>query len=160
MKKLLIIFIILCAAGLTAFALESSKPETHNDAWGVLHGKKARVSESECITCHTDRLECITCHEDTKPRSHNATWTMKSHGQESRWNRNACKTCHTEDSCMECHETYEPVSHNVPGFGPSTGGSVHCQTSCNLGAGTWKNTMSKDCLVCHKTLPSPLHPKP
>ncbi len=166
-KSLLILFIILCA-GFTAFAIESSKPDTHTNAWSVMHGKQARVNDKECLTCHTDRLECIQCHEDVKPRSHNATWTMKTHGMESRWNSNSCRTCHTEDFCTECHETSVPVSHKPYGFGPSTwgtnpgqgGANSHCITSCqapiNLGSGIakWNSTMSKDCMLCHKTRPA------
>lgn len=163
MKKILLIaFIVLCA-GFTAFAIESTKPDSHNESWTVLHGKQARVSDAECLTCHTDKLECIQCHEDTKPRSHNASWTVKGHGMESRWNRNTCKTCHTEDFCVECHETAIPISHNAKGFlGASTthDGSAHCAKSCQVGTVRWSDTRAKDCLVCHKSRPSAVHSGP
>ena len=163
MKKILffIAFIMLCL-GFAAFAIESSKPDTHTGAWGVTHGKQARVNDKECLTCHADRLECIQCHEDVKPRSHTATWTMKGHGMEGRWNKNSCKTCHQEEFCTDCHEVSIPVSHKVRGFGPSTwasstetaGRTSHCSTSCQILSGTkWSNAVKKDCLVCHKSRP-------
>ena len=158
MKKILLTaFIILCA-GFVAFAVESSKPDTHTNAWGVLHGKQARVNDKECLTCHTDRLECIMCHEDTKPRSHNATWTTKTHGMESRWNSNACKTCHQEEFCTECHETSVPMSHRVPNFGPNISGvpgtNGHCTNGCQAPIGLkWTTSPAKNCLLCHKTRP-------
>jgi len=162
MKKILLtVFIIVLCAGFAAFAIESSKPDTHTNAWGVTHGKQARAKDKECLMCHSDRLECIQCHEDVKPRNHTATWTMKGHGLESRWNKNSCKTCHQEEFCTECHDTSFPVSHKVRGFGPTTWVSQsdttsHCQTSCiKPGGKSWKNIPNKDCLVCHRTNPNP-----
>jgi len=163
-KILLSVFIVLCA-GFAALAIESSKPDTHTNAWGVMHGKQARVKDKECVVCHTDRLECIQCHEDVKPRNHTATWTAKSHGLESRWNKNSCQTCHQEEFCSECHETALPMSHKVHGYGPSswvtlplqqTNPASHCMTSCQVPIGrNWNNIPNKNCLLCHRTNPSP-----
>ena len=154
MKKILLItFIAMCAGfAFTAFAIESNKPDTHTASWGVLHGKQAKVNDKQCVICHTDRLECITCHEDVKPRSHTATWKVKGHTQEARWNKKSCQTCHQENFCMECHDTAIPMSHKAPGFGPPL--ANHCNTSCYIAPNAkWTSSISKDCLVCHRTRP-------
>ncbi len=144
-------FVIL--AGVSSMAVESGKPADHNTAWVQLHGKAAKADESGCLSCHTERLECIACHEDMAPRSHNSAWAQKNHGLESRWNRNSCKTCHREDFCTECHETALPLSHSRAGFGTAGAPGFHCNTSCQLPYGSWRNTPAKNCLVCHGTRP-------
>lgn len=145
-------FIIMTTA--MVFAFSTSKPETHNSAWMDLHGKQANINSQECYDCHTDKLECITCHEDTKPRNHTLSWTNKLHGLEVKWGRSNCKTCHTEDSCISCHESTKPANHT------SHYVDVHCNVGCQQPIGVWENTISKDCLVCHRAKPTPEHPKP
>jgi hypothetical protein len=146
-NKVILVFIAM-SVFLTAFALASNKPDDHNQAWGQLHGQKARVSDRQCLDCHVERLECIACHEDVRPRSHNTTWSLKTHGQESRRSRNSCTMCHTEDSCIDCHQTSVPMSHRVPNYR-----DVHCN-SCMIGVRTWSRTVNRDCIVCHKGPPS------
>ena len=159
MKKLLILMITLMATALTVYAVDSTKPEDHGANWvDVMHGKKAKRDSAECYTCHTEKLECITCHEDSKPRSHNLTWTNKTHGMEARWKRDTCATCHTEDTCIACHETTSPSSHRG-GF-RNGGTEAHCERSCTLPVGRWKNTPSKDCIVCHPKKPLATHAGP
>ena len=149
MKKLIFIISVLTIA-VAAYAVESSKPEDHNASWEMLHGKKANTNSAECYMCHTDRLECITCHEDSKPRSHTMTWTNKTHGLEARWERTNCKTCHTEDSCISCHDSTLPSNHKVPNFLNNS----HCSSGyCQLPVGTWRNTIAKDCIICHTRRP-------
>ena len=79
------------------------------------------------------------------------TFVNKTHGLESRWNRTTCQTCHKEDFCDSCHETSYPMSHARAGF--VSGAGSHCGTSCVVPVGSWNNTPSKNCLVCHKTRP-------
>ncbi len=99
--------------------------------------------------------ECIACHEDTSPRSHTVTFVNKTHGLESRWNRTSCQTCHKQDFCDSCHETAYPMSHARANFasGVQTDAGSHCGTSCVIPVGSWSNTPSKNCIVCHKTRP-------
>lgn len=154
MKKISIlgiffIFGMACAV----WAVDSNKPATHTTTWISQHGKAAKANEAECMTCHDERVECIACHEDMPPRDHGAAWVQKNHGLESRWDRNRCKTCHREDFCVACHEIAVPRSHNKAGFGTVGSPNFHCQTSCQLPSGSWKNTPAKNCLVCHQTRP-------
>lgn len=158
MKKTILIFTIaVLSITAAAYAFQTSKPEDHTAAWvDALHGKQANVNSADCYVCHTDRLECITCHEDTKPRDHTVSWTNKTHGMEARWNRDRCATCHQEDSCISCHESVIPNSHNRSNFNNPPG--AHCNTSCQQNAvGNWRNSISKDCLVCHTRKPLPTH---
>lgn len=134
-------------------AVESNKPATHTTTWTSQHGQAAKANEAECLTCHEERVECISCHEDTAPRDHGAAWVQKNHGLQSRWDRNRCQVCHREDFCVACHEVAIPRSHNKSGFGTVGSPSFHCQTSCQLPVGSWKNTPAKNCLTCHMTRP-------
>lgn len=141
-------FALVCTVSVSA--VENSKPATHNTNWTQKHGQAAKADERECLTCHDERVECIACHEDVAPRNHGAAWVQKNHGLESRWNRMKCETCHRQDFCTACHETSYPLSHMNPRFGTSAG---HCQTSCQLPRGSWKNTPAKNCITCHQTRP-------
>lgn len=138
---------------ISVYAYDNAKPDTHNTAWLELHGKQAAVDDSLCISCHTDRLACIACHEDVRPRSHNNSWVKKGHGLQSRWDPTGCKTCHTEDSCSSCHETSVPMNHNRAGFGTANSAGFHCYSGCQLPSGSWRNTVSQNCVVCHKSRP-------
>ena len=153
MKKNIILMISMLLIAATVYAFETSKPETHNAAWIDLHGKQALIDDSECTACHLDRTDCIACHEDVRPRDHNMSGVNKTHGMQARWNGEKCKTCHTEDSCVACHETAVPINHNRAGFGIAGNPGFHCYTSCQLPAGTWDNTISQNCIVCHKSRP-------
>lgn len=152
-KKILFIITVLLAATVS-YAVVTNKPESHNSAWIALHGKQANINSKECYECHAERLECITCHEDSKPRSHTLSWVNKTHGLEAKWGRSNCKACHKEDSCVSCHESTKPSSHT------SHYQDVHCNVGCQQPIGTWKNTVSKDCIVCHTRRPTPMHPRP
>lgn len=154
MKKIIILIMTILAISVTVYAVDSSKPETHNASWEYLHGKHATRNSAECYACHEEKLECITCHQDTKPRSHTLTWTNKTHGMEARWNKQSCKTCHMEDSCVACHDTTMPANHR------GNFRENHCNISCQMPVGRWKNTISKDCIVCHDRVPIPTHVRP
>lgn len=153
--KLLIIGLFSLLIASVSFALDSTKPSTHNSTWEKQHGQAAKSNMSECLMCHEERIECIACHEDTAPRSHTVTFVNKTHGLESRWNRTACQTCHKQDFCDTCHETAYPMSHARANFasGVQTDAGSHCGTSCVIPVGSWSNTPSKNCIVCHKTRP-------
>lgn len=154
MKKLLLIILMFTVSSFcVVWAVDSTKPSTHNTTWIAKHGQASKINEAECLSCHEERLECIACHEDMAPRTHSAAWVQKNHGLESRWDRNKCVVCHKEDFCVSCHDVSVPRSHNNSGFGTSGSPSFHCQTSCQLPFGNWKNTPSKNCLVCHQTRP-------
>lgn len=155
MKKILILTLLLVFAfAFAVTAVDSTKPEDHNALWVHNHGQSAKKNKEDCLVCHEERVDCIGCHEDTKPRNHTMAWTNKNHGQEASWNKDSCQTCHRQDFCVECHETVQPLSHTSPIWhnGSSTVGS-HCYVGCALPTGTWQNTPSKNCLVCHSTRP-------
>lgn len=151
MKKIFIFMMLTLFASVGVYAVDNNKPETHNTAWEKLHGQAAKANEAECLACHDERLECIACHEDKPPRNHSIAWVQKNHGLEVRWNRMDCAVCHKEDFCSACHEISVPRSHSKAGF--RDGVNSHCQTGCQLPYGNWKNTPSKNCLVCHNTRP-------
>lgn len=153
MKKLLIVIMFILLASVTVYAVDNTKPETHNTSWEKLHGQAAKANIEECLVCHDERVECIACHEDKPPRNHTISWVQKNHGLEARWNRMDCTYCHKEDFCSACHETAVPRSHAKAGFGTAGSPNFHCQVSCQESVGNWKNTPSKNCLVCHKTTP-------
>lgn len=153
MRKL-ILFIMIMLITAVAYAVDSTKPSSHNTNWISLHGDAAKFKEAECYACHEDRNECIACHEDTSPRSHTSTFVNRTHGMEVRWDRTACQTCHRQDFCDACHEIATPISHRRPGFGDRDGGSgFHCNTSCQVVSQNWKRNPAQNCLVCHKTRP-------
>jgi len=138
-----VMFIALCA-----FAVESSKPSTHDMSWMARHGKASRVNIKECMDCHTDRVSCIKCHQEVEPRNHTPSWVKKGHGLEARWERKSCETCHREDSCMECHDSTPPASHR-PGWGGS-GSSLN--RHCN---GCHYPVQETTCFTCHKSAHAP-----
>lgn len=153
MKKLMIftgLFLFACFCVVTVSAVETTQPATHNTNWIQKHGQAAKANEKECFSCHDERIECIACHEDVAPRNHGAAWVQKNHGLESRWNRMNCEACHKQDFCVSCHETSYPINHMSPRFGTANG---HCQTSCQLPKGYWKNTPSKNCITCYPVRP-------
>jgi len=150
--KLLIIGLFSLLIASVTLAVDSTKPSTHNSTWEKQHGQAAKTNMSECLMCHEERSECIACHEDTAPRSHTVTFVNKTHGLEARWNRTICQTCHKQDFCDSCHETAYPMSHTRAGFNDVNSYSFHCRT-CQLPSGSWTNTLSKDCIVCHRTRP-------
>ena len=95
--KLLIIGLFSLLIASVSFAVDSTKPSTHNSTWEKQHGQAAKTNMAECLTCHEERSECIACHEDTAPRNHTVTFVNKTHGLESRWNRTACQIL-----CIRC----------------------------------------------------------
>ena len=70
MKKIIIMICFTLIAGISVYAVDNNKPETHNTSWEKLHGQAAIANEAECMACHDERVECIGCHEDAVPRSH------------------------------------------------------------------------------------------
>lgn len=142
----------------SVYAVDSSKPSTHNSSWEYKHGQAAKANEQECLTCHEERLECISCHEDKAPRSHTSTFVNRTHGLESRWKKDTCQTCHREDFCTACHETAVPRSHNKTGFHVEGSGGTHCGQSCQPWQGPWGTRLEKNCLTCHKVKPTEAHP--
>jgi hypothetical protein len=96
-RKTTVLIITLITAFLilsvTALAAVGDKPETHDTGWLLRHGKVSAIDESECLSCHTDRLDCIRCHEDTKPRDHTSAYVNRGHTQKAMWSRNTCAAC-------------------------------------------------------------------
>ena len=154
MKNILMIFSMLLVS-VAVFAVDSSKPASHNSNWERQHGQAAKANEANCLGCHEERAECIACHEDKAPRSHTSTFVNKTHGMEATWNKNSCQTCHRVDFCNTCHETAYPQSHTRVGFGDRSQNSAnfHCNTGCVLPSGSWKNTPAKNCITCHQSRP-------
>lgn len=154
MRNILMIVVLILFSAL-AYAVDSSKPATHTNSWERLHGQAAKANEQECYACHEERVECIECHEDKSPRNHTVTFVQRTHGMESRWNRTSCQVCHREDFCVECHDSAYPMSHTRRGFGDQQANTpnFHCNTSCVLPSGNWKNTPAQNCITCHQTRP-------
>lgn len=152
-KKLFLSTLFLLLVFSIAFAVDTTKPSDHNATWLYDHGRAAKADEQTCLACHDERSECIACHEDTPPRNHTNTFVNKTHGLQARWDKSSCQTCHRQDYCDACHETAYPLSHAKSGFGKMNGPAFHCETSCQLPVGNWKNTVHQNCIVCHKTRP-------
>ena len=153
-KLLIIILPIFLVVGIS-YGVDSTKPNTHNSNWIVQHGKSAQNNLSDCLMCHDERSEFISCHEDMAPRNHTTTFVNRTHGMEVRWKRSNCQVCHKSDYCDSCHETSYPLSHVGANFasGNQSETGSHCGSSCVLPSGSWTNTPSKNCIVCHKTRP-------
>jgi hypothetical protein len=166
MRKIIVAFgILVLLLAAVAFAAESSKPSTHDASWTKRHGTASRADDTECQSCHIDRIDCIACHEDTKPRDHTSAYVNKGHAQKARWSRQSCAPCHTDTSlCDECHEAVPPSTH-TRGFGGNlynaTGDAAgetgrHC-VSCHTPATTSPSAYGNDhitrgCKTCHKVL--------
>jgi hypothetical protein len=142
-KYITLVFLALAVLGIScaAFAVESTKPSSHDISWLHRHGPASKATMSECLECHTDKISCIQCHKDVAPRNHTAGWIKKGHGLEARWERTACLSCHKQDMCTECHQSMTPVSHR----GNWASSSGHC-LQCHKGA-----LQETTCYVCHKT---------
>jgi hypothetical protein len=163
MKRTTIFISILTLifVGGLALAVESSKPNTHDSSWERRHGKVSAGDDSECLSCHIDRLDCITCHQDQKPRDHTSAYVYKGHALKAKWSRQSCTTCHNDSAfCDECHEITPPSNH-VKGWGGNiyqdgaTGATGrHCITCHEPRASLYgSNPVSRTCKTCHQTLP-------
>ena len=135
----------LLIMGISAFAVESNKPDSHDLSWLRRHGTVSKAKIDECVQCHTDQLSCVKCHQEVAPRSHTPSWVKTGHGLEARWDRSSCTSCHKEDSCTDCHQNTRPSSHR-PGWGGNgvVQGSRHC-VSCHY------PLQDTTCAMCHKT---------
>lgn len=143
-----VLALFLLGASAVVFAVESSKPSSHDISWVHRHGPASKAHIDECVQCHTDKVSCIQCHQEVAPRNHTPAWTQKGHGLEARWDRSSCTACHKEDSCIECHLNTRPSSHR-PGWGGS--GST-LNTHCG---GCHYPVKDATCFVCHKTAHAP-----
>jgi hypothetical protein len=167
-RKTTVLIITLITAflilSITALAAMGDKPETHDTGWLLRHGKVSAIDESECLSCHTDRLDCIRCHEDTKPRDHTSAYVNRGHAQKAMWSRNTCAACHTDSSfCDECHEVSEPSTH-IMGWGGNlynrtgdAGGQigrhcVSCHTPATMGSSYGNDHLTRGCKTCHTVL--------
>jgi hypothetical protein len=146
MKIKIITALALMLIALCCFAVESSKPSSHDASWMDRHGKFSKANMQECMECHNDRVSCIKCHQDTEPRNHTLSWVKKGHGIEARWDRESCETCHREDSCIECHESTPPSSHR-PGWREPV--NRHCDSACHY------PVQDTTCYACHKSAHAP-----
>lgn len=157
--RLLIVAIVVVLVSTVAYAVDSTKPATHNTNWIESHGQQAKSNMNDCLACHDERSECISCHEDTAPRNHTSTFVNRTHGMEARWNKTNCQACHKQDYCDSCHETAVPLSHSRAGFrGHSEGTELnslqsHCGTSCIITSSNWKSNPAQNCIMCHQTVP-------
>jgi hypothetical protein len=146
MRKTIVALLFTFFIVITAAAVDSNKPSTHDTTWMERHGKASEVNIKECMECHTDRVSCIKCHEEVKPRNHTPGWTKKGHGLEARWDRETCSTCHKEDSCIQCHSTTPPLSHK-PGWREPL--NRHCNSACHY------PVQETTCYTCHKSAHAP-----
>jgi hypothetical protein len=130
---------------ITVYAVESSKPSSHDISWLQRHGTASKANLGECVQCHTDQVTCTQCHQEVSPRSHTPVWLKTGHGTEARWDRAKCATCHKEDSCTDCHQNTRPSSHRPGWSGNGTvQGSRHC-VNCHY------PLQDTTCAMCHKT---------
>ncbi len=153
MKQLFITAAAFMLAVTFVYAVDSTKPTYHTSDWEIKHGQAAKANDTECFTCHEERVECISCHEDTPPRNHTSSFVNRTHGIQARWNKTYCQTCHRQDYCDSCHENSFPLSHTRSGFVDISAAGFHCQTSCQLPTSNWNSTPAQNCIVCHKTRP-------
>ena len=153
MKQLFITAAAFMLAVTFVYAVDSTKPTYHTSDWEIKHGQAAKANDTECFTCHEERVECISCHEDTPHRNHTSSFVNRTHGIQARWNKTYCQTCHRQDYCDSCHENSFPLSHTRSGFGDISAAGFHCQTSCQLPTSNWNSTPAQNCIVCHKTRP-------
>jgi len=91
------------------------EPAYHGGQWERTHGLAAQSyvlppHGRECETCHTDD-SCRSCHQQSKPRSHNGFWRMRSHGFQASMDNESCATCHYESYCIRCHKETKPMNH-------------------------------------------------
>jgi hypothetical protein len=138
----------LIAMCLSAYAVDSNKPSSHDMSWLHRHGPLSKANLEECIQCHKDQVSCKQCHQEVAPRNHTPSWIKTGHGLEARWDRSNCIACHKEDSCIECHQNTPPSSHR-PGWGGSGSSQQrHCGT-CHY------PLQDSTCFVCHKRAHAP-----
>ena len=97
MKQLFITAAAFMLAVTFVYAVDSTKPTYHTSDWEIKHGQAAKANDTECFTCHEERVECISCHEDTPPRNHTSSFVNRTHGIQARWNKTYCQTCHRQD---------------------------------------------------------------
>lgn len=143
------LLISLLIAVVSAYAVDSNKPSSHDISWLHRHGPESKAHLDECVQCHVDRVSCIQCHQEVQPRNHTPSWVKTGHGLVARWDRSACTVCHKEDMCIECHLNTPPSSHR-PGWGGPGGipNNRHCGT-CHF------PVQDTTCFVCHKTAHAP-----
>lgn len=112
----------------------------HSQAWRMRHGENSKLAQDTCTLCHQVPNDCQSCHLDTPPRSHTASFKLKTHGVEAELDRQACQSCHVDSSfCAECHQDTRPQSH-TPAWGRL--GDQHCG-SCHL------PLADTTCATCH-----------
>lgn len=143
--RVIFVALALLVAGVTAYAVESNKPPSHDLSWMQRHGAASKSNIEECVQCHTDQVSCIQCHQEVAPRNHTPAWSKTGHGLEAKWDRSSCTACHKEDSCVECHLRTVPSSHRPGWLGT---GNRHC-TTCHY------PVQETTCFVCHKTAHAP-----
>lgn len=63
MKQLFITAAAFMLAVTFVYAVDSTKPTYHTSDWEIKHGQAAKANDTECFTCHEERVECISCHD-------------------------------------------------------------------------------------------------
>ena len=120
--RLLIVAIVVVLVSTVAYAVDSTKPATHNTNWIESHGQQAKSNMNDCLSCHDERSECISCHETAVPLSHSrANFREGRHPElpgshcgtsciitSSNWKSNPAQ------NCIVCHQTRP---QDIPEYG-------------------------------------------
>jgi len=80
-------------------------PKDHGFDYINRHGESARLSGTECKTCHLSTSFCTDCHfrRDRVGNDYHELGYQSRHGIDARMMPNQCGRCHMGRFCADCH---------------------------------------------------------